>query len=54
VVYAPDGRDFICFEPMAALTNAFNLAHAGLYRELQSIPPGERWQESFRISVSGF
>jgi aldose 1-epimerase len=54
VVYAPDGHDFICFEPMAALTNAFNLAHAGLYRELQSIPPGGRWQESFRISVSGF
>jgi len=54
VVYAPEGRDFICFEPMAALTNAFNLAHAGLYRELQSIPPGARWQESFRISASGF
>ena len=54
VVYAPDGHDFICFEPMAALTNAFNLAHAGLYRELQSIPPGGRWRESFRISVSGF
>jgi aldose 1-epimerase len=54
VVYAPDGRDFICFEPMAALTNAFNLSHAGLYRELQSIPPGARWQESFRISASGF
>jgi aldose 1-epimerase len=53
VVYAPDGRDFICFEPMAALTNAFNLAHAGLC-ELHSIPPGARWQESFRISVSGF
>jgi len=53
VVYAPDGRNFICFEPMAALTNAFNLAHAGLC-ELQTIPPGGRWQESFRISVEGF
>jgi aldose 1-epimerase len=54
VVYAPEGRDFICFEPMAALTNAFNLANAGLYPELQSVPPGGRWQDSFRISVSGF
>ena len=54
VVYAPEGQDFICFEPMAALTNAFNLAHAGKYGELQSIAPGERWQESFWISTSGF
>ncbi|HUP04501.1 MAG TPA: aldose 1-epimerase [Bryobacteraceae bacterium] len=54
VVYAPEGQNFICFEPMAALTNAFNLAHAGRYPELQSIAPGERWRESFWISVSGF
>jgi len=53
VVYAPEGRDFICFEPMAAVTNAFNLSHEGLC-ELQSIPPGGRWQESFRISTAGF
>jgi len=33
VVYAPAGRDFLCFEPMSAITNAFNLAHAGLYSE---------------------
>jgi aldose 1-epimerase len=54
VVYAPPGRDFICFEPMAALTNAFNLAHAGLYKELQSIPAGGQWKESFWITPSGF
>jgi len=53
VVYAPAGRDFICFEPMAAATNAFNLSHEGLC-ELQSIPPGGRWRESFRISTVGF
>jgi aldose 1-epimerase len=51
VVYAPKGQEFICFEPMAAITNAFNLAHAGLYKELQSIPPGASWTESFWLSA---
>jgi aldose 1-epimerase len=54
VVYAPPGRDFICFEPMAAITNAFNLAQEGKYKELQSIPPGGTWRESFWVSPSGF
>jgi aldose 1-epimerase len=49
VIYAPPGRDYICFEPMAALTNAFNLAHDGRYKELQSIPPGGQWGESFWV-----
>lgn len=44
VVYAPAGRDFICFEPMSAPTNGFNLA-----RNLQSVAPGETWNESFWI-----
>jgi aldose 1-epimerase len=54
VVYAPAGREFICFEPMAAITNSFNLAHSGVYKELQSIPPGGQWKESFWITPSGF
>jgi aldose 1-epimerase len=54
VVYAPRGRAFICFEPMAAITNAFNLAHAGVYKALQSLPPGGQWRESFWIAPSGF
>lgn len=54
VVYAPPGRDFVCFEPMAAPTDAFNLAHSGVYRELQSIMPGGQWKESFWIKPSGF
>jgi aldose 1-epimerase len=54
VVYAPPGRGFICFEPMSGITNAFNLAHAGVYKELQSIPPGGQWRESFWVSTSGF
>ena len=51
VVYAPAGHDYICFEPMATVTNAFNLAHAGLYSELQSVPPGETWRESFWVGM---
>jgi aldose 1-epimerase len=46
--------NFICLEPMAGITNALNLAHRGVYKELQSIPPGGTWQESFWIKPSGF
>jgi aldose 1-epimerase len=54
VVYAPAGRDFICFEPMSGPTNAFNLHHAGKYNDLQTIAPRGVWQESFWIQPSGF
>lgn len=54
VVYAPQGKDFICFEPMSAVTNAFNLAHAGTWPDLQTIAPGAEWRESFGITPSGF
>jgi aldose 1-epimerase len=54
VVYAPPAKNVICFEPMTGVTNAFNLAHAGLYPQLQSVPPGERWVESFWVRPSGF
>ncbi len=54
IVFAPRDRDFLCFEPMSAVTNAFNLAHAGRYGELQSIPAGGQWRESFWITPSGF
>ena len=46
--------NFVCFEPMAGITNALNLAHKGLYRDLQSIAPGASWQESFWVRPSGF
>lgn len=56
VIYAPVGanRNFICFEPMAGITNALNLAHRGVYKELQTIPPRQAWQESFWVRPSGF
>ena len=54
VIYAPQGRgSFICFEPMAGVTNVFNLAHEGKF-PLQSVPAGGQWRESFWIRPSGF
>jgi aldose 1-epimerase len=46
--------NFICFEPMAGITNALNLGHKGVYKELQYIKPGDTWQESFWVKPSGF
>jgi aldose 1-epimerase len=46
--------NFICVEPMAGISNALNLAHAGKYKELQYIQPGGSWQESFWIKPGGF
>jgi len=55
VIYAPGSeRGFVCFEPMAGITNAMNAAHKGLYKELQSIPAGGTWEESFWVRPSGF
>ncbi|MBI3209089.1 MAG: aldose 1-epimerase [Candidatus Solibacter usitatus] len=54
VVYAPKGRDFICFEPMAGVTNHFNLEHEGKFGNLQHIVPGGRWRESYWIRTEGY
>jgi aldose 1-epimerase len=54
VVWAPKGRPFICFEPMVGITDAVNLAQRGIYKELQSVAPGQTWRESFWIAPSGF
>lgn len=53
VVWEPANQNFICFEPMAGLTNAPNLAHEGKYPALQSVPAGGTWQESFWVKASG-
>jgi len=56
VVFAPPrpGDSVVCFEPMAGITDALNLAQKGVCKELQYIPPGQKWQESFWIKPSGF
>ena len=58
VVFSPpplngQPREFICFEPMAGITNAINLNHEGKYAELQTVAPGAKWTESFWIRASG-
>jgi len=54
VVYSPKTSNFIALEPMVGITNSMNLAHKGLYKDLQTIPPGGQWQESFWIRPRGF
>ena len=54
VVFAPPGRNFVCFEPMTGVTDAFNLAHQGKYNGLQTVPAGGKWEESFWISAAGY
>jgi aldose 1-epimerase len=51
---APTAKGFIAFEPMVAITNALNLAQAGVYKELQSVPPGGSWEESFWVTTKGY
>jgi aldose 1-epimerase len=47
-------KGFIAFEPMVGITNALNLAQKGIYKELQTIPPGEYWEESFWVTTKGY
>lgn len=47
-------KGFIAFEPMVAITDALNLAEKGVYKDLQTIPPGGSWEESFWISTKGY
>ena len=62
VIYAPKPaqgqdaatRNFVCIEPVAGIINALNLAHKGVYKELQMIAPGGTWRESFWLHPSGF
>jgi aldose 1-epimerase len=55
VVYAPAREpSYVCIEPMTGITNAINLADRGLYKDLQTIPAGGRWEERFWIRPSGF
>jgi aldose 1-epimerase len=59
VVWEPPARrgpqsEFVCVEPMTGPTDAINLAHDGKYPELQSVPAGGSWTESFWIRPDGF
>ena len=54
IVYAPPGKEFVCVEPMATVTNGINLAAEGKYEGLQSVEAGGEWREAFRIRAEGF
>lgn len=54
VIYSPQRRAFVCFEPMAGITNAMNLQHRGSYNALQSIESGETWEGTYSIHPVGF
>jgi galactose mutarotase-like enzyme len=46
-VFAPEGQDFICFEPMTAPTNA--LEDGG---GLTLVAPGDEYRTAFSIAVT--
>lgn len=54
VIYAPTRGAFVCFEPMAGITNALNLQHRGDYDALQSVAAGETWTATYAIEPLGF
>lgn len=49
VVFSPPGQNYICFEPMTAITNGINLGHEGKYSALQTVAAGDEWRESFWV-----
>jgi aldose 1-epimerase len=54
IVYSPATGKFVCVEPMTGLTNAFNLAHAGVVSDVPSVAAGQSWEAVFSISAEGF
>lgn len=46
-VFAPEGQEFICFEPMTAPTNALEDGNA-----LTLVAPGEEYRTAFSIAVT--
>jgi aldose 1-epimerase len=50
----PPERGTIAIEPMAGISNSLNAAQEGTYTELQSVPSGGSWQESFWLRPTGY
>jgi galactose mutarotase-like enzyme len=46
-VFAPDGQEFICFEPMTATSNALNSGDG-----LQILAPGREHRAEFTVAIS--
>jgi len=50
IIYAPSGKDLVCFEPMTAPTDALHLTRDGRCDALQQVAPGETWTEHFWVA----
>jgi aldose 1-epimerase len=46
-------REFICFEPLSTIISGANLAHEGKYHDMQTVPAGGKWTESFWVRSKG-
>ncbi len=51
IVYAPEGKDFFCFEPVDHLINAHNMAGGPERHGLTMLAPGQRLRRSFAFGV---
>lgn len=49
VLYAPDSRPVVCFEPYTCVTNAFNLDAKGIDAGTMRVKPGEGFRGVMRI-----
>ncbi|MCZ6636435.1 MAG: aldose 1-epimerase [bacterium] len=49
VLYAPEQRPIVCFEPYTCVTNAFNLQNQGMDAGLIRLKPGESFKGMMRI-----
>jgi len=55
VVYAPEGEDFFCVEPVSHVTDAFNLSADGMPQAesgMRVLAPGEIWRVWMELSPS--
>ena len=54
IVYAPLDNLLFCIEPQTGPTNAFNLAHEGKIKSLDTLDPGKTFQATYWIVPTGF
>jgi aldose 1-epimerase len=52
IVYAPEGADFFCFEPVDHVINAHNMAGGAVRNGLSILEPGQQMRRQFNFSVA--
>ena len=53
VLFTPPHREAICLEPYTCVTDAINLSPRGIESGLKMLQPGEHWQGTIEMHVSG-